>query len=96
LKGVQYLHENNIIHRDLKPDNILLKKDENCKSFIKIADFGLSVLHKFSEQSHTSDVGTPKYVAPEVMNNKKYNFKADVYSLRIIFEDLFDLMFERE
>jgi hypothetical protein len=91
LKGVQYLHENNIIHRDLKPLNILLKKDKNYKSFIKIADFGLLVLHKFSEQSHTIDKGTPKYMAPEVISNKKYDFKADIYSLGIIFEQLIDL-----
>jgi serine/threonine protein kinase len=96
LNGVQYLHDNDIIHRDLKPDNILLKKDENCKIFIKIADLGLSVLHKFSEQSHTLDVGTPKYMAPEVPYNKKYNFKADIYSLGIIFEDLFDLLFVKK
>jgi serine/threonine protein kinase len=98
LNGVQYLHDNDIIHRDLKPDNILLKRDKNCKSFIKIADFGLSVLHKFSEQSHSSDVGTPRYMAPEVMSNKKYNFKADINSLEIIFEDLLseDLLFAKK
>jgi hypothetical protein len=91
LKGVQYLHGRKIIHRDLKPDNILLKRDKNCKSFIKIADFGLSVLHKFSEQSHTTDKGSPKYMAPEVINSRNYDFKADIYSLGIIFGELINL-----
>ncbi len=91
LKGVQYLHKNKIIHRDLKPHNILLKKDRFCKSFVKITDFGLSVLHEFTEQSHTTDMGTPKYMAPEVLYDKRYNFKADIYSLGIIFENLIKL-----
>jgi serine/threonine protein kinase len=91
LKGVQYLHENNIIHRDLKPLNILLKRNIRYESFIKIADFGLLVLHKFSEQSHSIDKGTPKYMAPEVINSEKYDFKAGVYSLGVILEKLINL-----
>jgi hypothetical protein len=98
LNGVQYLHEKNIIHRDLKPLNILLKETKiynyntgSRSTYIKIADFGLSVLHKYSEQSHTIDKGTPKYMAPEVINNNKYDFKADIYSLGIIFEELIHL-----
>jgi hypothetical protein len=93
LEGVNYLHKQNppLIHRDLKPANILLKKCDSKGFSVKIADFGLMVIHKFSEQSHTIDKGTPKYMAPEVINNKKYNTKADIYSLGIIFENLFSL-----
>lgn len=91
LKGVSCLHKHNIIHRDLKPSNILLKKGENSEIFVKIADFGLSVLHEFSEQSHTTDRGTVKYMAPEISSNKKYDTKVDIYSLGIILKNLFDI-----
>jgi serine/threonine protein kinase len=95
LEGFNRLHIQNppLIHRDLKPANILLKKDEAKGLCVKIADFGLMAIHKFSEQSHSKDKGTPKYTAPEVIYNKKYNTKADIYSLGVIFKNLFDLEF---
>jgi tRNA A-37 threonylcarbamoyl transferase component Bud32 len=91
LQGVNYLHtrQKAIIHRDLKPANILLKKCDQKGFCVKIADFGLIAVHNFSEQSHTLDKGTPKYMAPEVITNKKYDTKADVYSLGVIFQNLF-------
>jgi serine/threonine protein kinase len=93
LKGVNHLHKQNppLIHRDLKPANILLLKFKTRGFCVKIADFGLTVIHKFSEQSHTIDKGTPKYTAPEVICNKKYDTKADIYSLGIIFRNLLEL-----
>jgi serine/threonine protein kinase len=91
LEGMNYLHRKNIIHRDLKPLNILLINGVNENNVIKIADFGLLALHKFSEQTHTIDKGTPKYMAPEVISDEKYDIKADIYSLGIIFRELFNL-----
>jgi hypothetical protein len=100
LKGVYYLHKQKkpLIHRDLKPRNILLKKSEEKGTCVKIADFGLITIHEFYEQSHTrnekshtNQVGTFEYMAPEVISGRKYNTKADIYSLGIIFRELFDL-----
>jgi serine/threonine protein kinase len=68
-----------------------LKKDEAKGFCVKIADFGLMAIHKFSEQSHTKDKGTARYTAPEVIISRKYNTKADVYSLGVIFQELFAL-----
>jgi translation initiation factor 2 beta subunit (eIF-2beta)/eIF-5 len=93
LECVNYLHKQNppLIHRDLNPANILLKKSDSKGICVKIADFGLINIHEISKQSHTSDKGTVKYMAPEVMMRRKYNIKADVYSLGIIFQNLFAL-----
>ncbi len=92
IECVDYLHKQNppIIHRDLKPANILVSNGINGK-FVKllIAHFGLSVIHEFIDQSHTQGVGTDKYKAIEVIRSRKYNTKADIYSLGIIVEELF-------
>jgi alpha-tubulin suppressor-like RCC1 family protein len=91
LRGVLYLHQHKIIHRDLKPANILMRKQENGEISVKIADFGLLVLHEFTDQTHTQDKGTPKYIAPEVTSSSKYDTKADIYSLGIILENVFKI-----
>jgi serine/threonine protein kinase len=68
-----------------------LKKSYSKGICVKIADFGLMAIHDFPEKSHTLDKGSTKYMAPEVINNKKYETKADIYSLGVIFQNLFDL-----
>jgi hypothetical protein len=90
LECVNYIHKQNIIHRDLKPENILLTFGTNGR-FVKLCDFGLSTFHEFEEQSHTKYSGTKGYAAPEVMNTKYYDTKADIYSLGVIVQDLFNI-----
>jgi serine/threonine protein kinase len=92
LESVDYLHKLKppIIHRDLKPSNILITNGSNGR-FVKLADFGLAVIHKFDEQTHTEGLGTAKYVAPEVLNGRTYDIKADIYSLGVITQELFDV-----
>lgn len=80
--GIKHLHEANIIHRDLKPSNILIDKNYN----FKIADFGVSkVLGNRFKLAYTC-VGTPYYMAPEVIANNKigYSFSSDLWSLGCI------------
>ncbi len=91
LECVQYLHKNKIIHRDLNPYNIMIQMNGKNNRFIKICDFGLIAIHKFAQQSHTKDRGHVRYAAPEVLNGRKYDFKADIYSLGIILINLFDI-----
>jgi serine/threonine protein kinase len=91
LECVQYLHKNQIIHRDLSPYNIMIQMNGENNRFIKICDFGLIAIHKFAQQSHTQDRGHIRYAAPEVLNGRKYDTKADIYSLGIILINLFDI-----
>jgi serine/threonine protein kinase len=88
---VQYLHKHNIIHRDLNPCNIMSKTDEENKRSVKLCDFGLIAIHKFTQQLHTQDRGHIRYAAPEVLNSRKYDTKADIYSLGILLLNLFDI-----
>jgi len=80
-EGMNYLHSNFVIHRDLTPNNILMSKDDH----IKITDFGLSkIVKKISFCDMTSKIGSIKYMAPEVYNDKSYSFKSDVYSYAFV------------
>lgn len=87
LSAVKHLHEHGICHRDLKPENFLFS-DNSQDAEIKLIDFGLS--KRFgqlqdqdpSEKMHTI-VGTPYYVAPEVLRGN-YDFSCDVWSLGVI------------
>ena len=88
--GLAYLHKMGIIHCNLKPDNILL--DENMHPHI--ADFGLSKMLPDTKDAirdfvtMTGDMGTPLYMAPEIMNGEKYNCQADVFSFGMILYEL--------
>jgi hypothetical protein len=90
IECVNYLYVRNVIHRDLKPANILITDGINGR-FVKLADFGLSVIHEFIDQSHTKCSGTFDYMAPEVIASRKYDTKADIYSIGRIVEELFFL-----
>jgi hypothetical protein len=92
LESVDYLHKQKpqIIHRDLKPTNILIAFKTDGR-FVKLADFGLAKLQESEDQSNTCGVGTQKYMPPEVFTSRKYNTKADVYSLGVIVPELFNI-----
>ena len=78
MSAIIHLHKNGISHRDLKPSNFLLEsKDPNAE--IKLIDFGLSKKFGSGEGQNTMEtiVGTPFYVAPEVLSGK-YGPECDV------------------
>ncbi|XP_058725416.1 serine/threonine-protein kinase STY8-like isoform X3 [Vicia villosa] len=83
-QGVKYLHQNNIIHRDLKTANLLM--DEKGQ-VVKVADFGVARLQDKSGIM-TAETGTYRWMAPEVIQHKPYNHKADVFSFGIILWEL--------
>ncbi|CAD8208692.1 unnamed protein product [Paramecium pentaurelia] len=81
LMAVVYCHEQKIVHRDLKPENVLFSGTEP-EALLKIIDFGCS--RKFNSQKNmTKRLGTPYYIAPEVLNHN-YNEKCDVWSCGVI------------
>ncbi|XP_049447667.1 serine/threonine-protein kinase 10 isoform X1 [Epinephelus fuscoguttatus] len=89
LEALQYLHSMKIIHRDLKAGNILLMLDGD----IKLADFGVSAKNTKTLQRRDSFIGTPYWMAPEVvmcetMKDAPYDYKADVWSLGITLIEL--------
>ncbi|XP_002756625.1 STE20-like serine/threonine-protein kinase isoform X2 [Callithrix jacchus] len=84
LDALNYLHDNKIIHRDLKAGNILFTLDGD----IKLADFGVSAKNTRTIQRRDSFIGTPYWMAPEVVmcetsKDRPYDYKADVWSLGI-------------
>ncbi|XP_026770257.2 serine/threonine-protein kinase 17A isoform X3 [Pangasianodon hypophthalmus] len=82
LEGVAFLHKNNVVHLDLKPQNILLTSD-NPLGDIKIVDFGLSRMVS-SNQEIREIMGTPEYVAPEVLNYEPISTATDMWSIGVL------------
>ena len=84
-----------IIHRDLKPENILLNSSSKGVYDIRIADFGFAVLVK-GDESDESNLnclcGTPGYIDPEVLQERSFSFKSDIFSVGSI---IFSLLTRR-
>ena len=77
LAGLAYLHSEGVIHRDIKGGNILLTKD----GLVKLADFGIATRLSDPSTSTRSIVGTPYWMAPEIIETKPPTTAADIWSL---------------
>lgn len=84
--GIRYLHlEKKVVHRDFTPPNIMITK----RHHVKIADFGLAKQRGTHSSSHTQAfVGTILYSCPEIVRNRPYTEKADIWSLGVILYEL--------
>ena len=81
--GLEYLYDKKILHRDIKPHNILIKN-----GVIKISDFGFAKAFEKNELI-TTFCGSPLYMAPEIIKDKEYNSKSDIWSLGVIIYEIF-------
>lgn len=80
--AINHCHSNNIAHRDIKPENIMYSTNGDTQE-IKLIDFGLSKQAKNSKQNLGTVVGTPYYVAPEVLEGV-YGMECDLWSLGVV------------
>ncbi|KAL7586386.1 hypothetical protein Lser_V15G35739 [Lactuca serriola] len=81
ISAISYCHRSGIAHRDIKPDNVLF----DSRGMLKLADFGSAEWFGMNERrTMTGVVGTPYYVAPEILSGGEYNEKVDVWSAGVI------------
>jgi serine/threonine protein kinase len=81
VQAVSYLHESQkLVHRDLKLENILLDRNDN----VKLIDFGLAKRFNSDGDVFSSRVGSPAYVAPEIITGAMYTHAVDIWSLGVI------------
>jgi serine/threonine protein kinase len=86
-EALQYLHTHGVIHRDLKPSNVMIC----CDRTIRLMDFGIAsdaAAKKITMVGFTSMVGTPDYMAPEQVRNKKVDERTDIYSLGAVLYEM--------
>lgn len=101
LCGIVHLHDNGVIHRDIKADNIMVVREDDGTLKPVLIDFSLAKLVNGSlynnisfvsdgenEPTHTGQVGSATYTAPEILADESYSLKADLWSVGVIFLEL--------
>ena len=82
--ALQHIHNKKIIHRDLKSNNVFLMKS----GIVKLGDFGIAKGLKSTWEKAKTLVGTPYYLAPEIIENKPYDSKCDIWALGVLLYEL--------
>ncbi|XP_062972248.1 serine/threonine-protein kinase DCLK3 [Elgaria multicarinata webbii] len=80
-EALVYIHSKNIVHRDLKPENLLVQRNPDKTTTLKLADFGLA---KQVKKPIFTVCGTPTYVAPEILAEKGYGLEVDMWATGVI------------
>jgi serine/threonine protein kinase len=83
--ALDYAHSNRVVHRDVKPANILITSDNR----VKITDFGIARLDSSNLTQEGQLLGTPNYMAPEQIQGKEVDSRADLFSLGVVLYEMF-------
>jgi len=86
LGGLEHLHQKDIIHRDIKSDNVMLSMDGK----VKLTDFGYGAQLTAERDKRKTVVGTPYWMAPEVIQGAQYDTKADIWSTGVMCIEMID------
>lgn len=78
--AIEYLHYHKIVYRDLKPENVMITHD----GYVRLIDMGTAKFIDSKPARTYTIIGTPHYMAPEVLLNKGYSFYVDIWSIGII------------
>lgn len=82
--AMKHCHDRKILHRDLKSGNIFLTGN----GIVKLGDFGIAKVLSNTVEKAVTIVGTPYYLSPEIINNKPYSFKSDLWSLGVLLYEM--------
>jgi len=83
-RAMDYAFQRGIVHRDLKPANILLSEDQD----IKISDFGTAHISQATQTQLQGFIGSPAYMAPEMITEKQPSQQSDIYSLGVLMYEM--------
>lgn len=84
LKALSYIHSTHRIHRDIKTDNVLLSEHGD----VKLADFGFAIQLTQEKMKRKTVIGTPYWMAPEIIQNKPYSQEVDIWSLGVMLVEM--------
>jgi len=88
LEALQYIHSIEIVHRDLKAENVVYSSEGGNEDFtnlkLKLIDFGFAHVNKQSARELKDFIGTPYYMAPEIIAQRNYGSEVDIWSLGIL------------
>lgn len=78
------MHKKNIAHRDIKPENILLNSPNPEDVTLKITDFGFAKCYDPNEGGLNETLGSPLYMAPEIIKKQPYDCKVDIWAVGVM------------